>query len=126
MCQQDRGCILGDLKSWPDFILVFGLQIAGIAQDCKIRPAAFLINGIDWFIHPLLETRRSGQGEMTACRKPDHADPLGVEAPLLCPTSNQADRPLGVEQWAERWFATNIPRTARHAILENDSSHAVR
>jgi hypothetical protein len=56
MGQKDGRCIGRDAEIRPDFILVFGLQIARIAQDSEIGPATDFVDGIDWFIRPLIET----------------------------------------------------------------------
>src|SRR5438552_938877 len=80
-----------------DLILVFGLQIARIAEYSEIGPTARLVNCVNRFIHSLLETGGRGQRQMAPSRKPNHADPLRIDFPFFGPAADETDCPLGIE-----------------------------
>src|SRR5439155_14574165 len=101
-------------------------QIARIAQDGEIGPAAYFVDGVDRFICPLLESGGRRQREMAARREADHPDPLRVDSPFRGAAADEADGPLGVEQRAQGRLASDITRTPRHTVLEDDAGHAAR
>src|SRR5687768_799139 len=61
---------------------------------------------------------------MPTRRKPDDADALRVDAPLLGPAAHQADRALRILEGAAGRFTFAVVGPPRHAVLQNDSGDA--
>src|SRR5262249_37326185 len=63
---------------------------------------------------------------MAARRKPDYADPLGIDAPILGFAPDQADSSLIIlhRPFGRLFFGLSGP--ARHPLLEDDAGHADR
>ena len=75
---------------------------ARIDHHGEIRPARRLIRRIDLLIRPLVEIRRCPGGQVPAGRESQHADSLGVDAPIGRLAPYQADRPLGIHEGLDR------------------------
>src|SRR5262249_9127062 len=106
--------------------LLLRLEVAGVAPDREVRPATHVIDRVLLLVAALVDVRCRRHGEMAAGGEADEADALRVDAPLLCTSADQADSALGVQQWAERWFALHVPGAPRAAVLEDDARHALR
>src|SRR5438093_13178812 len=63
---------------------------------------------------------------MATGREADHPDPLRVDSPFRGAAADEADGPLGVEQRAQGRLASDITRTPRYTVLEDDAGHAER
>src|SRR5262245_10786867 len=65
---------------------------------------------------------------MSARRKTDHPDSLWINAPFCGPAADETDSSLRVKLWAKGRLPSNISRTPRHAILEDNArdSHRIQ
>src|SRR6185369_16092292 len=93
-----------DLQAWRNRVLVLRLQIARISEDSEVRAAAGFVHLIDRLVGSLVEACGCGDGEMASCRKTNHANALGMNAPFLCPAAHQAHGTLCILDWAPRGF----------------------
>lgn len=91
----------------------------GVAEHEKIRPAAFLIDGVDGLAHALVETRPRRRREMAAGGEAEHADPTRAHAEARRMVAHVAQRALRIQQ-------RNLAVIGRqHAIAQHKRGNAL-
>src|SRR5581483_1506087 len=113
--QEDRRRVGRDAQAGRQLILVLGLEVAGIDRDAEVRPTADLVDVVHRFVGALLEVGGLGKYQMAARREADHADALGIDAPLLGLAAHQADGALRVLERTPGRLALWLVGAARRA-----------
>src|SRR5262245_36522225 len=101
--EEDRRGARRNTQALGELVLLLRLEIPRVREDREVRPATDFVDVVLRLIGSLLEARRRGDREMAARGEADHADALGIDAPVARLAADEADRALGVLKRPARW-----------------------